>query len=64
MELNFTDRKRALAEEVSSLPSIVRRGTHFGKQLELLLTRAKVDGCKPSFQARLRYVLSICLKYV
>jgi hypothetical protein len=36
------------------LPSLCPEGTYFGKLLEQSLKQAKVDGCKPSFQARLR----------
>jgi hypothetical protein len=39
---------------VPSLPYFGPRGTYFGKVLGILLKQAKIDGCKPSFQARLR----------
>jgi hypothetical protein len=45
--------------EVSLRQYIGPRGSYFGKLLELLLKGAKVDGCKPSFSARLRKLLVI-----
>jgi hypothetical protein len=46
-------------KEVSSLPHIGPGGAYFAKLLEVLLKGAKVDACKPSFEARLRFLLSI-----
>jgi hypothetical protein len=45
---------------VSSRLSIAPRGTYFGKLLE----EAKMDGCKPSFSARQRKLLSISPQYI
>jgi hypothetical protein len=53
-----------LQEELSSFPSIGPIGIYFGKLVELLLKQAKVDGCKPSFQARLSRSISISPKYL
>jgi hypothetical protein len=39
-------------QEVSSLLSIGPRGAYFWKLLEISCKQAKVDGCKPSFQAK------------
>jgi hypothetical protein len=44
-------------------PYIGPRGSYYGKLLELLLKGAKVDGCKPSFSARLRKLLYISPQY-
>jgi hypothetical protein len=37
-------------------------GTYFGKLLEIVVKWAKVDGCKPSLQARLSQLSSNCPK--
>jgi hypothetical protein len=48
---SFQARLRYLISKVPSALSIGARGTYFGKLLDILLKRAKVDGCKPSFKS-------------
>jgi hypothetical protein len=52
----------SLAWKLGLHPSTL--GSYFGKLLELLLKGAKVDGCKPSFSARLSPKLSISPQYI
>ncbi len=50
--------------KVPHMPCIGPRTTYFGKLLEFFFKKAKIDRCKPSFQARLRYLLSISPQYI
>ncbi len=56
------DVHRTISQLTHSTPDacIGPRGTYFGKLLVIVVKQAKVDGCKPSFQARLSKLSSIC----
>jgi hypothetical protein len=41
-------------QKVLPMVCIAPRTTYFGKLLEILVKWAKVDGCKPMLQAKLR----------